>query len=74
MKIDKKTIDMLTSLPDESLWRMICTIGSASGFDLSGMNVNTNDMERLRTALGSMTESDITRALEIFNSCKKQDK
>lgn len=73
MKIDKKTIDMLTSLPDESLWRMICTIGSAHGFDLSKMNVNTKDMEKLRGALGQMTDSDVTRAMEIFGSCKKQD-
>ncbi len=73
MKIDKKTIDMLTSLPDESLWKMICAIGSAQGFDLSKMNVSTKDIEKLRTALGEMTDSDITRALEIFDSCKKQD-
>lgn len=73
MKIDKKTIDMLTSLPDESLWRMICTIGSSHGFDLSKMNVNTKDMEKLRGALGQMTDSDVTRAMEIFESCKKQD-
>lgn len=73
MKIDKKTIDMLTSLPDESLWRMICTIGSSHGFDLSKMNVSTNDIEKLRTALGEMTDSDVSRALEIFESCKKQD-
>ena len=74
MKIDKKTIDMLTSLPDDSLWKMICAIGSASGFDLSGINIRSEDVGKLRTALGEMTDKDITRAMEIFESCKKQDK
>ncbi len=73
MKIDKKTIDLLTSLPDESLWGMICTIGNAKGFDLSKMNVSTKDMEKLRAALGQMTDSDIARALEILESCKNQE-
>lgn len=74
MKIDKKTVDMLTSLPDDSLWKMICAIGGASGLDLSGINIRPEDIGKLRSALGEMTDSDISRAMEIFESCKKQDK
>ncbi len=72
MKIDKKTIDMLSSLPDDSLWRMIVAIGSSQGFDLSGMNVRPEDISKLRSAMGTLTDSDISRALEIMESAKKQ--
>lgn len=74
MRIDKKALDMLSGLPDDSLWKMVCSIGASNGLDLSGMNVSSKDMQKLRSALGQVTDEDIGRALEIINSCKKQDK
>ncbi len=74
MKIDKKTLDMLSSLSDENLWRMICAIGTQSGFDLSGVRINQSDMGKLRDAMGKLTDADISRALEIFDSHNKQDR
>ena len=74
MKIDKKALDKLSVLPDDSLWKMVCSIGHANGLDLSGMNVSQNDMKKLRSALSQVTDEDIGRALEIINSCKKQGK
>lgn len=74
MKIDKKTLDMLSALPDDSLWKMVCTIGASNGLDLSGMNVSQKDMQKLRVALGQVTDADIGRALEIIHSAKKKDR
>ena len=70
MKIDKNTVDMLLKLPDEALWRMICTIASASGFDLSGMKVSHAELEKLRSALSQMNDGDISRAVDILNQNK----
>ena len=72
MKIDKKTIDMLSSLPDESLWRMICAIGASTGIDLSDVKVSPRELEKLRSAMTTLTDSDISRAAEILQSCKEQ--
>jgi len=74
MKLDKKTLSMLTSLPDDSLWKIICAIASSSGFDLSNVHPKEDDLTKLRTALQSMTDSDISRATEILQSMKKQGK
>lgn len=74
MKIDKKTLDMLSALPDESLWKMICAIGSQSGFDLSKVRIKEGEMDKLRTAMSTLTDEDIDRASEILNSCKTDGK
>lgn len=71
MKIDKKTIDMLSAMPDENLWKVICALGSASGIDLSKMSVSKGDMARLRDALGQMTEADVGKAAELIRSFKQ---
>ncbi|MBQ2729281.1 MAG: hypothetical protein IJF69_00740 [Clostridia bacterium] len=74
MKLDKKTLDMLSSLPDESLWKMICAIGSASGIDLTDVKVKPGELEKLRCAVNNLTDNDIVRAQEILETCKKQEK
>lgn len=74
MKIDKKTLDMLSALPDESLWKIICAIGSQSGIDLSKVRIKEGEMDKLRSAMATLTDEDIDRASEILSSCKKQEK
>lgn len=70
MKIDKKAVDMLSSLPDDSLWRVICSLGASSGLDLSGVSVTPAQLDKVRTALGSLTDDDISRAVEILDKFK----
>lgn len=72
MKIDKKTLDMLSSLPNDSLWKMICAIGAGSGIDLSSVKVRPEDLSKLRSAMGNLTDKDIGRAVEILENAKKQ--
>ena len=74
MKIDKKTLDMLSALPDDSLWKMICAIGAQSGIDLSSLSVSPSDIAKLRCAMGSLNDCDIGRAVEILEDAKKKNK
>ena len=74
MKIDKKTLDMLSSLPDDSLWKMICAIGAQSGIDLSSVSVSPSDIAKLRSAMGNLNDSDISRAAEILEEAKWKNK
>ena len=70
MKLDKNTIDMITRMSDENLWRIICALGVSSGIDLSGVRVGPKEMQNVRLALSQMTDEDIGRALEIVENCK----
>ena len=74
MKIDKNTIEMLSSMTDDNLWRVICALGSASGIDLSKTKVSHDDLCRLREAMGQMTEADVGKAAELINSFKQNDR
>lgn len=44
MKIDKKTLDMLSSLPDDKLWQVLNVIASSSGISLGAP---PNDKEQI---------------------------
>ena len=72
MKINKKQMEMLTSLPDDALRKIIRSLGSSSGFDLSGMNISSAELDRLRSVLREMDESDIERAAQILKNSKNK--
>lgn len=72
MKINKKQMEMLTSLPDDALRKIIRSLGSSSGFDLSGMNISSAELDRLRSVLREMDESDIERAAQILKNSKNR--
>ena len=71
MKLDRNTIQMITRMSDDHLWKIICALGVSSGIDLSGVSVDKNQLAKVRAALGQMTDSDISRATEIIANCKK---
>ena len=72
MKIDKKSVDMLSTLPDDALWRVICSLCAGNGLDLSEVKVTGADLDKVRSALCSLTDDDIARAVEILDNFKNQ--
>lgn len=72
MKLDREKLDMITSLPDESLWKIIQALGISSGIDLSNVSVGKNEIAKIRSALSVMTDNDITRAQEIIDEAKNK--
>ncbi|MBO5110755.1 MAG: hypothetical protein J6D21_08560 [Clostridia bacterium] len=66
MKIDKKTIDLLLAMDDDRLWQTICAVAAASGVKGIAAMQRPKDLSRLRAILSSMTEADLTRALELI--------
>lgn len=71
MKIDKKMIDMLLGMNDSQLWQMIMLVAGQSGLNASGIKKPQN-MDSLRAALSSLTETDISRASEIIDIYKNK--
>ena len=72
MKIDKEKLNQIASLPDESLWQIIRALGVSSGIDLSGVSVSREQIAKIRSALGIVTDDDIARAKEIISDSKKK--
>lgn len=72
MKIDKEKLNQIASLPDESLWQIIRALGVSSGIDLSGVSVSREQISKIRSALGVVTDNDIARAKEIISDSKKK--
>ncbi len=72
MKIDKEKLNQIASLPDESLWQIIRALGVSSGIDLSGVSVSREQIAKIRSALGVVTDDDIARAKEIISDSKKK--
>ena len=66
MKIDKKTVDLLLSLDDDRLWQTICAVASTSGVRGIASMPRPKDLSRLRSVLSTMTESDLSRAMELI--------
>ena len=75
MKLDKNTIQMITKMPDDHLWKIICALGVSSGIDLSGVRMDKNQLEKVRQALSQMTDADIEAigAGDQGMNCKLQE-
>ena len=72
MNIIKEKLNQIASLPDESLWQIIRALGVSSGIDLSGVSVSREQIAKIRSALGVVTDDDIARAKEIISDSKKK--
>ena len=71
MKLDKKSLDMLASLPDEKLWQMVSVIASASGIRLPKDRPDEKTMAGLRCAVSELSDGDIDRAAKLFDKYKE---
>lgn len=74
MKIDKKTITSLLSLPDDKLLQMIKLITGSIGADTSGIKIKPETMSGLRALLSEVTDADLERAGELIEIYKKNKK
>ena len=74
MKIDKKTLDMFASLPDEKLWQMLSVIASASGIKLTSQTPDEKTLAGLRNAVTEVSDGDIERASELLAKYKEGKK
>ena len=71
MKIDKKTLEMLSSLPDDKLWQMLSLIASTSGVRMPQTRPDEKTMAGLRRAVSELSDGDIDRAMKLFEKYKE---
>lgn len=70
MKIDKKTLDMLSSLPDDKLWQMMRIVSASMGASLPDKMPEAQKMSGLRAALSDVNDGDLDRAAELIGIYK----
>ena len=70
MTLDKNTMQMILSLPDDQLSFIIKRLAKESGVDLSGVSFSSTQLKSLRDALSVATDDDIARAAEIIKEMK----
>ncbi len=71
MKIDEKTINMILKFNDDRLWQTLQYAASKSGTDALKNMKRPSDMSKIRSALSSITNEDIIRAMEILKGGQK---
>lgn len=70
MKLDKKTLDLLSSLPDDKLWQMMRLVSASAGAALPEKMPDAKKMAGLRAALSDVSEGDLDRAAELIGIYK----
>ena len=72
MTLDKNTLDMLLKLPDDQLIMIIKRLAKEKGINLGDLNIGKEQLSALRRALSGADNTDLARATEILQGCKKK--
>lgn len=72
MQIDREALNKLLTLNDRQLKLVITKLAAESGIDPSEFNINTRDIESIRNALTSATDSDLARIAEMYEKNRKK--
>ena len=70
MKLDRKTITMLSGMPNDRLWSTLKLFASGMGMELSERKRKGIDYDALRYTLSRITDEDICRVNEISETYK----
>ena len=65
MKLDRKTVDMLSRMPDDRLWHTLCFFAAGLGIELPERRRQRICYDALRYTLSCITDADIQRINEI---------
>ena len=71
MQIDQKTLNRLLSMNDERLAAVIQKIAADAGIDPALLGLDTSNIEKIRQALGSATQSDLDQLGAIYDTYRK---
>ena len=77
MQIDERMLKKLLAMNDEQLGQMIQKIATESGIDPAQLGINPQNIESVRSALGSIGEDElegINRLYEDYRRGKRNPK
>lgn len=71
MQIDQKMLDRLLTMNDEQLGEVIKKIAAEVGIDPAMLGLNPNNINNIRTALGSATQQDLQQLNDVYDVYKQ---
>lgn len=71
MQIDQKTLNRVLAMNDEQLAALIGKIASESGINPAQLGLNPNNINDIRAALGSATDTDLVQLNAVYESYRK---
>lgn len=71
MQIDRKMLDRLLMMNDEQLGEVVRTIAAEAGIDPAVLGLNPQNIQSIRQALGSATQSDLQQLNNVYDAYKQ---
>ena len=72
MQIDRNSLEKLLSLNDRQLKLVISKLAADSGIDPASFNIDPKDIQSIRQALSTATDSDLARVAEMYEQNRKK--
>lgn len=74
MKFDKVKLEEMLKLSDDKLWEQIVTIGASHGVRMPTKPPSKEQMARLRSCVSDGAKPNISEALKLLNTYRKESK
>lgn len=71
MQIDERMLKKLLSMNDEQLGQMIQKIATESGIDPAQLGINPQNIESVRSALGSIGEDELEGINRLYDDYRR---
>ena len=71
MQIDRDSLNKLLGMNDLQLKLVINKLAKESGIDPASFNINPRDIQSIREALSSATDSDLQKVAELYEQNQK---
>ena len=71
MQIDRKMLDRLLMMNDEQLGEVVRTIAAEAGIDPAVLGLNPQNIQSIRQALCSATQSDLQQLNNVYDAYKQ---
>ena len=72
MQIDRESLEKLLNLNDRQLKMVINKLAADSGIDPAALNIDTKNIQSIRSALSSATDADLARIAEMYEQNRKK--
>jgi hypothetical protein len=71
MQIDERMLKRLLAMNDEQLGQMIQKIAAETGIDPAQLGINSQSIESVRTALGSIGEDELEGINRLYEDYRR---
>lgn len=71
MQIDRKKLDRILGMSDEQLSELVRAIANEAGVDPATLGLNPQNIQSIRTALGSATDQDLEQLNGVYEEYRK---